>query len=133
MIYPKSKEEIIKVLLDQLKDDPDNPWKDKAVDKLMVAWWVTGRSGDGLRLTDEGNQAFEYAKITQYAYPFSPPETVLGKDDWQKYLRSINKKVKCPFYLGVKSGKPIIKLYDSKIAMMIALYGNLQDYVASVR
>jgi hypothetical protein len=137
MIYPKSKEEITAVVLEQLKDDPDNPWKDKTVDSVMFDWWTTGRTGNGLRLNHSGSVALEMVKISYYDYPFSPPNTVLSKDDWQKYLRLINKKVHCPFYLGVNTSPnkkaTYIRVYDSKIAMMIALYGNLQDYIGSVR
>ena len=52
MTYPKTKAEIIKLILNETKDDPDFPWNDVPVDKLVFDWFVTGRAGQGLRLTD---------------------------------------------------------------------------------
>jgi hypothetical protein len=54
------------------------------------------------------------------------------------YVMEINKKIKCPFYLGVnkiegKKKKPYIRLYDSKIAMMIELYGDIVSYLDSIK
>jgi hypothetical protein len=49
----------------------------------------------------------------------------------------LNKKIKCPYYIGVsqkeKTKSFYIRIFDSKIAMMLGLYGNLQDYLASVK
>ena len=50
----------------------------------------------------------------------------------------LNKKIKCPFFLGVnkiegKKKQPYMRLYDSKIAMMIELYGNIVSYLDSVK
>ena len=53
-------------------------------------------------------------------------------------MSDLGKKMKCPYFLGVnkveaKKGKPYIRLYDSKIAMMLSLYGDLDSYLKSVR
>jgi hypothetical protein len=54
------------------------------------------------------------------------------------YMLEINKKIKCPYYLGVnkiegKKKKLYMRLYDSKIAMLIELYGNLIGYLDSIK
>jgi hypothetical protein len=134
MLYPKSKEEITETILEQLRNDPDNPWKDRAVDSVMFAWWATGRTGKGLRLTEQGFRAFTYANLVYYEYALFPPKFSSTKSDQNQYLLSINRKVKCPFYLGTKSKTPpFIRVYDSKIAMLISLYGSLHDYLESVK
>ena len=43
-----------------------------------------------------------------------------------------------PLLLGVtkeqgKKNKPYIRLYDSKIAMMISLYGDIDSYLKSIK
>jgi hypothetical protein len=53
-------------------------------------------------------------------------------------MLEINKKIKCPYYLGVnkiegKKKKLYMRLYDSKIAMLIELYGNLIGYLDSIK
>ena len=139
MTYPRTKTDIVKLVIDQLKDDPDFAWKDKPHDKIVFEWFVTGRAGTGLRLSDAGKVAFEYAKIAHYDFDFSPPG-VKTRDinAWHKYALILDKKIKCPYYIGVKlldNGKkqPYIKLYDHRIAMMMTLYGDFQSYLDSVK
>ena len=52
-------------------------------------------------------------------------------------IEELNKKIKCPYYMGVnKDGKksfPYIRFYDSKIAMMVSLYGNVNEYLDSIK
>lgn len=99
------------------------------VDDVVFKWWVTGRQ-DGLRLTDEGMTAFHLAEIEFYDYEFEQD----GKR-YHNFILDLNKKIKCPYYLGVNKSKKgfYIRLYDSKIAMMLGLYGNLQEYLNSIK
>lgn len=101
------------------------------IEDVIFKWWQTGRQ-EGLRLTDEGVTAFELAQIEFYDYEF--------KQDGQSYhsfVLELNKKIKCPYYIGVnkksKEKSFYIRLYDSKIAMMLGLYGNLQEYLAATK
>lgn len=138
MTYPKTKAEIINLVLSEAKHDPDFPWKDNTVDKLVFDWFVTGRAGSGLRLTDAGKVAFERAKIAHYDFDFKPPKNTKGAASWGKYTLILDKKVKCPYYVGVrltddKKQQPYIRVYDHKIAMMMTLYGDFESYVESVK
>lgn len=101
------------------------------VEQVIFKWWFTGRQ-EGLRLTEEGVTAFQLADIEFYDHEF--------KQDGQSYhnfILALNKKIKCPYYIGAsKKGSEkffYIRLYDSKIAMMIKLYGTLQEYLDSVK
>lgn len=101
------------------------------LEEVIFKWWFTGRQ-DGLRLTDEGLTAFQLADIEFYDYEF--------KQDGQSYhsfILELNKKIKCPYYIGVNKkdkGKTLyIRLYDSKVAMMLGLYGNLREYLHSIK
>lgn len=116
-------EKIIKELAD------DSVW---TVDDAMKKWWMTPRY-DGLRLTDMGDLSFRIAKIEFYNY-----DLILdSKTSWQNAILEMNKKIKCPYYIGVNknkdSKKPFIRLYDSKIAIMVSLYGNIQEYLKSLK
>lgn len=112
--------------------DDDSLWN---FDEAMKRWWMVPRLDGGLRLTDVGDLAFRYAKIEYYNYDFVI-DTSAGVS-WHTYLLDLNKKLKCPYYIGVNkvndSKKPFIRLYDSKIAMMVSLYGNISDYLKSVK
>lgn len=138
MTYPKTKAEIVKLILADSKENPDFPWKDFSIDRLVFDWFVTGRSGNGLRLTDVGMTAFSKANIAHYDFEFTPPGNTRGTFPWSKFTLVLDKKVKCPYYVGMKivdNGKkqPYIRLYDNKIAMMFALYGDLESYINSVK
>jgi hypothetical protein len=112
--------------------DDDTLWQ---FDDAMRKWWMVQRIDGGLRLTDQGDLAFRYAKIEFYNYDFIIDAKFGG--GWHSYLIELNKKLKCPYYIGVNkvedSKKPFIRLYDSKIAMLVSLYGNISDYLKSVK
>jgi hypothetical protein len=125
------KETITEVVLTQLPESLQQE-KNTTTDKLLFRWWMTGRQ-DGLRLTDIGDLAFRTADIEYYQYELKlQPET-----QYHAYILELNKKIKCPYYMGVnKDGKkafPYIRFYDSKIAMMISLYGNVNEYLDSIK
>ena len=104
------------------------------VEEAMKKWWFTGTSSDVLRLSEIGDMNFRMAQIEFYQYEFTPK----AEDTYHSYMIDLGKKMRCPYYLGVnkvegKKSKPYIRLYDSKIAMMISLYGNLDSYLKSVK
>ena len=116
-----------------LAELPNSQQVDSTADGLMMRIWMSGRQ-DGLRLTEYGDFIFRMAEIEYYQSVFKLRE---GTSE-HAYIMEINKKIKCPFYLGVnkiegKKKQPYIRLYDSKIAMMIELYGDIVSYLDSVK
>jgi hypothetical protein len=116
-----------------LAELPNNQQVDSTADGLMMRIWMSGRQ-DGLRLTEYGDFIFRMAEIEYYQSVFKLRE---GTSE-HAYVMEINKKIKCPFYLGVnkiegKKKQPYIRLYDSKIAMMIELYGDIVSYLDSIK
>lgn len=111
----------------QLPDQHDD------IDHVISEWWMTGRQ-EGLRLTAQGDAYFKLAEIEFFdcALDKIPPGT------WYSFLLDINKKIKCPYYLHVANkvdsvkGDPFVRLYDSKIAMMLNLYGDIHSYLESL-
>jgi hypothetical protein len=109
------------------------------VDQSMFKWWVSGRGGQSLRLKDDGYEAFTEANIAHYKFPLFSKKTDLTGilNNPNGYTLSLNKKIKCPFYI-IKLNKdvktePEIIIYDDKIAMWMTIYGTLQEYLDSVR
>ena len=116
-----------------LAELPENKSIDSTADNLMMRIWISGRQ-DGLRLTEYGDFIFRMAEIEYYQSDFKLRQ---GTSE-HAYVMEINKKIKCPFYLGVnkiegKKKQPYIRLYDSKIAMMIELYGDIVSYLDSIK
>lgn len=101
------------------------------IDDVIFKWWFTGRQ-DGLRLTDEGLSAFQLADIEFFDFDFRQE----GKS-YHNFILELNKKIKCPYYIGVnkrnKEKTFYLRLYDSKIAMMLNIYGNLYEYLNSIK
>ena len=133
MTYPKTKIEIVKTILAETRDDPDFPWNNYQPDKLMFEWFVTGRRGDGLRLTEVGATAFTKASIAHYTFDLAKQNFAMPA-----YAMLLNKKIHCPYYIGVnldekKKKKPYIRVYDHKIAMLMTLYGTVDEYLESVK
>lgn len=123
------KEKITKIVFKNLPSH--NPWHDQSIEKCLFQWWATGRSSQSLRLTEEGKTAFEMAEIEFYEYPLIRTEDELEKIRFTGFTIDLGKKIKCPFYIGYKNKlkkSVYIRLYDSKIAMMISLYGSFQEY-----
>lgn len=109
------------------------PAQDSTVDEVIFQWWMTGRQ-DGLRLTQMGDTAFRLAEIEF----FNCPAEKLPPGSWYNFLIDMNKKMKCPYFLGStkeegKKAEAYLRIYDSKIAMMLTLYGNLQEYLESIK
>ena len=132
MTSPKSlkyviTEAVAKELPDAFREERETP-----IDNLLFKWWQTGRS-DGLRLTDYGDLAFRMAEIEFYQYDLQAIKSV----NYHSWVMDLNKKIKCPYFMGVnkdgKKNKPFIRFYDSKIAMMVSLYGNVNEYLDSIK
>jgi hypothetical protein len=116
-----------------LAELPEHLSLDSETDKLMVRLWSSGRQ-DGLRLTEYGDFIFRMAEIEYYECDFKLREGISE----HAYMLEINKKIKCPYYLGVnkiegKKKKLYMRMYDSKIAMLIELYGDLIGYLDSIK
>lgn len=132
MTSPKTaKQKITEVILAEMPEQQAKIYRELPFDDLLFRWWFTGRQ-DGLRLTDEGVVAFELAQIDYYDI-----NLYIKNISHYNFVLQLHKKIKCPYYLGVnkidKTKKFYIRLYDSKIAMMVNLYGNIQDYLNSIR
>lgn len=127
-----NKESITRIVLENLPIN--HPWSDLPFEKIIFKWWATGRSNNSLRLTDDGRVAFELAEIAHYEYPLVNNDDQLEKIKFTGFTIELGKKVRCPFYVGNKSRlhkSAYIRLYDSKTAMLINLYGSFHDYLES--
>ena len=109
------------------------PGIDKSINTIMFDWWMSGNAGEGLRLTPAGDKAFREAEIEYYQCEIK----ILGAS-YYGFMVELSKKIKCPYFLGTEKiegekAKPYIRLYDSKIAMMMTLYGDIRSYLDSIK
>jgi len=122
------KEKITESVFNEIPKDI-NPYINTTTDRLLFEWWFTGRHGTGLRLTEEGLKAFKLADLEYYDIKFNPLQWKSVYD----LILELNQKINCPYYVHILTLPPYyIRLFDSKIAMMVNLYGNLKEYLDSI-
>jgi hypothetical protein len=128
-----NKESITKLVLKQLPLE-SRDYNNLTLEQIIFRWWETGRSGSSLRLRDEGDQCFKLAGITYYEYAFSYKLKEFKHP--KLFALKLQRKIKCPFYIGVKTingknNQPYIHIYDDKLALLIGLFGSIEDYLES--
>lgn len=132
MISRNKKLELVRILLNEIGSDELNPWKNMTPEQVVNIWFYGGRSSDSLRLTASGDLAFSF-KVESYEFFFSDDFVLLNKP--LSFWSMLNKKITCPFYISKKrvsnKNREYIKVYDSKVAMMITLYGSIGEYLES--
>lgn len=119
---------ITDIIYNQLKDKLE---PDVTVNKLYKRFWFTGRSTKNMRLTDEGKNAFEMLDVEFFEFHLNT-----DTDRFNYYVINIGKKLKTPFWIGFRNRfykSAYIRIYDSKIAMLVNLYGSLDEYLNSVK
>jgi hypothetical protein len=135
MTYPKTKLEITKSVLSQI---PNSEWGSLPVDTVLSRWWLTGRLGDKLRLSDNGQAAFKEAKIEYYNVVFDIKETCssLSVTSFDGLMFTISKYIRCPYWLSpdhTPKHQIHLRLYDHRIATLVALHGGIADYILSIK
>lgn len=102
-------------------------------EKAMISWWFNPRKDGGLRLTQVGDLEFRYADIEYHTHEFKT-KSIQGKSYYQ-FVLDLDKKIKCPYYMDidVETKSPFIRLYDSRISMMLNLYGDIDSYLNSIK
>lgn len=130
MTYPKTKYEVTEAILYAM---PKSEWHEMPIGKVVFRWWVSGRGGYSLRLTDEGAKAFDTVNVEYYEFPLGPLKEFNGANNLS---RQLSKKIQCPYWLGLNNkdktkATTCIRIYDNKVALIMSLYGNLRDYLDS--
>lgn len=120
------KEQVTQTVVEQLEG---SYW---TFENAMKKWWQNPRRDAGLRLSPMGNQAFQTAGIEYSDHEIKK----IGKS-YYGFVIELSKKIKCPYYIDVSKSEtgniPYIRLYDSRIAIMLTLYGDLESYLNSIK
>lgn len=126
--FPRDKKKITQLIIDELS-------KTVEVDEfgnLMVRWWMNVRKNGGLRLTDDGDIAFRSAGLECWDY-------VVSKDEINQIISMsgvlhLDRNMPCPYYIRYDKKEKVLKIriYDSRVAMMVQLQDSLIDYLDSL-
>jgi hypothetical protein len=112
-----NKESITQQLIEQFSGDvrPN-------VDLAVKEWWMNFRDSGGLRLSEPGYTVFNQFDLIRYEHQLN------GFVINASFLILLDKKLTCPYY--IKTGKnPKLIMFGSKEAMMLKLYGDIENYL----
>ena len=101
-----------------------------SVDTAMKTWWFNLRKNGGLRLTGPGHQTFvKDLNLEHYEYAIADPMLFN-----QQTILDLDRKMQMPYYISATKGIPKkIVLFGSREAVMVNLYGNLQQFLDNYR
>jgi len=101
-----------------------------SVDLALPAWWFNLRRTGGMRLTRLGFETFvRELDIEHYAYSIDDPVLFT-----QQTILTLDRKMQMPYYIDAVKGIPKqIIFFGSKEAVMVNLYGNLQQFLDNYR
>jgi hypothetical protein len=97
-----------------------------SVASAIPSWWFNLRRNGGMRLTGLGYQVFaDDLELEHYSYAINDP--LLFN---QQTILKLDRKMQMPYYIEAKKGIPKrIIFFGSKEAVMVNLYGNLQQFL----
>lgn len=118
------KEEIVRKILPLI---PDTEISD--FDYAMKTWWKNIRSSGGMGLTVYGDQMFRAAELEYYDFDLGQASHFGGMGT---SLR-LDKYMMCPYYFYFSDKRKLVRIYDSRLATMIMLKGNIFEYMENVK
>jgi hypothetical protein len=129
---PNRKLEIVQRLLPDISEALREP-----EDRAMITWWANIRRDGGLRLTNHGYEIMhDVLKLESYVLDLSDGnDTQLSRSRiTKKIILDLDRKLTWPYYLDFSARKKRrrIVFFGSREAMMAAMYGDLESWLASI-
>ena len=96
----------------------------------MSAWWFNIRRNGGMRLTSVGYSALaDMLDLEHYSYNIDNPHV------FDKHLiLKLDRKMQMPYYIHAVKGIPKkIVFFSGKEAIMVNLYGNIEQFLDNYR
>lgn len=117
----RDKQRLTAELVSRLSED-----KKISLEQALRTWWFNIRKTGGMRLTTLGHTAFvRDLELEHYEYRIDDP--LLFN---QQTILDLDRKMQMPYFISATKGIPKkIVLFGSKEAVMINLYGNLQQFL----
>lgn len=97
-----------------------------SLDSAVASWWFNLRKNGGMRLTNTGFQTFvEDLELEHYEYQID--NAVLFN---QQTVLDLDRKMQMPYFIHAVKGIPKkIIFFGGKEAVVVKLYGNLQQFL----
>lgn len=114
-----------KVIVKKILDNINTDYNQEDIKTAMKSWWTNIRENGGLRLSHTGSIYFSMAGLTHWDIDITKNKNLFKK---AKYQILLGTRLPTPFYLHSKT-TPYIRIYDSRIVVLINLHGGLLPYL----
>jgi hypothetical protein len=123
-MFVTNKSTIVNTILQLLPED-----QTESPETAMKTWWTNIRLTGGLGLTEHGDAMFRLAEIECHDFEIqrNPDIGILFTS------LMLNRELECPHFSYYTKYKRYIRIYDSRIAMLIALTGDIYLYLSRVK
>lgn len=93
-----------------------------------ILWWQNIRRNGGFSLTRIGAEAFKNADIEFEEYEIGTAGVMTGMG----MSAVLANKMVVPYYFYINDRIMRVKIYDSRVSMMIVIYGTVQEYLGTL-
>ena len=94
-----------------------------------ITWWKNFRRTGGLALTFKGTEAFRDALIDFEEYDIGTAGVVTGMG----MAAVLANKMVVPYHFYIDEHRTMkVKIYDSRVSMMVVLYGTVREYLETL-
>jgi hypothetical protein len=121
----RNKQHLTQELIDLLPDE-----QRISAESARSIWWYNLRKNGGMRLTTVGYETFVHRlELEHYEYSIDSPKLFN-----QQTVLDLDRKMQMPYYIHIAKGIPkTIVFFGSRDAVMVNLYGNLQQFLDNYR
>ena len=104
----------------------------QSTDSAMKTWWVNIRRDGGMRLTDLGYEIMhDVLRLESWELDLRDREHIIFT---KRLVVDLDRKLEWPYYIevSVKKKRRRIVFFGSREAMMATMYGDLEQWLASL-
>ena len=103
-----------------------------SVESAMATWWVNIRRDGGMRLTVTGYEMMhDVLRLESWRLDLADQDPVIFT---KRLILDLDRKLEWPYYIEVNIRKKLrhIVFFGSREAMMATMYGDLEQWLASL-
>jgi hypothetical protein len=123
-MFVTDKEKIIEAILPHVP-----PTEIATQDYAMKTWWKNIRRSGGLGLTQFGDHIFRSSGIEHWDFDWGEA-SMLGNIGASIAL---DRRMPCPYYFYSDKKRRVVRLYDSRVATLVALHGDFTAYINTLK
>lgn len=98
-------------------------YSNEELKKLYDNMWKNKRKTGGLQLTTVGAKQFLIAGLEYYDFLVTPPYLTSNQ------LLILDRNILCPYYILAQDKKLTVRIWDSRISVIINLHGSIREYI----